>query len=162
MADDSKNATIRSNVGLGTRTTKSAMTGAVVLDSTVEVAADASAASVYTFARIPTYARISNLSEISLDDLASTGSPTVDFGFKAVDGNITTDDDAINDGIDAATAAVGTKLIKDHANAGKMVWEILGLSADPGGLVDVTGTIKDAATNTGGTVTLTLVYSTNG
>lgn len=161
MADDTKNATLRDKIALGGRVTKEAQFGSVVMDSTVAVAAAASANSVYTFFRVPTSARIHGLSEVSLDDLASTGAPTLDFGFAAVDSNFTTDDDALNDGIDAATAASGTKLIKDLANYGKTVWELLGLSEDPGGLADVIGTIKDAATNTGGDVTVTLVYSTN-
>lgn len=161
MADDTKNATLRDKIALGGRVTKEAQFGTIVMDSTVAVAAAADAASVYTFFRIPTSARIHGLSELSLDDLASTGSPTLDFGFAAVDSNFTTDDDALNDGIDAATAASGTKLIKDLANYGKTVWELLGLTSDPGGLADLTGTIKDAATNTGGDVTVTLVYSTN-
>lgn len=158
MADDTKNATLRSVVNLGTNAVK-AERAATVMDSTVEVAAAASAASIYTFARIPTHARVHGLSEVAFDDLASTGSPTLDFGFAAVDSNFTTDDDALNDGIDVATAAGTARLVKDHADYGKMVWELLGLSEDPGGFADVTGTIKDAATNTGGTVTMTLVYS---
>lgn len=158
MADDTKNANLRSVTKLGTNQVK-AERAATVIDSTVAVAAAASAASVYTFARIPTNARIHNLSEFSRDDLASTGSPTLDWGFAAVDANFTTNDDALNDGVDAAAAATGAKLIKDHKNAGQMVWEILGESEDPRGFADVICTIKDAATNTGGDLTLTLVYS---
>lgn len=159
MADDTKNATLRDKIGL--TGAKTAMFGSILIDSTVEVTAAASAGSIYTMARIPTNARVHGLSEVAFDDLASTGSPTLDFGFAAVSGNITTDDDALNDGVDVASAAGVARLIKDHANYGKTVWEILGLSADPGGLVDLIITIKDAATNTGGTVTLSLAYSTN-
>lgn len=160
MADDTKNATLRGGGALGTLAVETAR-GAIVRNSTVAVAAAASAASVYTFIRVPTSARITGASEYAHDDLASAGSPTLDFGFAPVGGNFTADDDALNDGIDVATAAGSGKLIKDHANYGKRVWELMGLSSDPGGFADVTGTIKDAATNTGGDVTLTLVYSTD-
>jgi hypothetical protein len=159
MADDTKNATLRSNLILGTNQVKASRLGAMVIDSTVEVAAGASVASVYTMFRIPSISRVHGLSWVAFDDLASTGSPTIDIGFAGVDENITDDDDALNDGIDVSTAAGTARMIKDHANYGKTAWEILGLSADPGGFLDVIITIKDAATNTGGTVTATLVYS---
>jgi hypothetical protein len=158
MADDTKNATLRSVVTLGTRVAK-VERAATVMDSTVEVAAAASAGSRYTFFCIPTNARIHGLSRVAFDDLASTGSPTMDFGFAPVDSNFTADVDALTDGIDVATAAGTANLVKDIANYGKRVWEILGLTTDPGGLANLTGSILDAATNTGGTVTVTLVYS---
>jgi hypothetical protein len=156
MADDTKNGTIRSNLGL---VAPRVNIGGNFVDSTVSVAAAASAASVYTMYRLPTNARIHGWSRVAFDDLASTGSPTIDFGFKAVDENFTTNDAALNDGVDVATAAGTANLIKDHANYGKTVWEILGESSDPGGFADLTITIKDAATNTGGDVTLSLMYS---
>ncbi len=159
MADDTKNATLRSVTKLGTNQVK-AERAATVADATVEVAAAANANSVYTFFRIPTRARIHGLSRIQFDDLASTGSPTLDIGFKAVDGNFTTDVDALNDGIDCFTAAGSANMVKDFANNGKRAWEyISGLTADPGGFADLTVTILDAATNTGGTISATLVYS---
>jgi len=159
MADDTKNATLRGGGKLGTNQIETAR-AAIIRDSTVEVAAAASADSVYTFLRLPTNARIHGLSRVAFDDLASSGSPTLDFGFAAVSGNFTTDPDALNDGIDVATAASTANLIKDIANYGKLVWEIMGLSSDPGGFADLIGSLKDAAANTGGTVTLTAVYST--
>lgn len=159
MADDTGNATLRSVLKLGTYAAK-VERAATVLDATREVAAAASAGSVYTFFRIPSRARISGLSEISWDDLASTGAPTLDIGLKAVDSNITTDADALNDGLDAAAATVNAKVIKDFVNNGKMAWEFVsGQSTDPGGFLDVTVSILDAATNTGGTVSVSLVYS---
>lgn len=111
------------------------------------------------FFRIPTRARIHGISEIAFDDLASTGAPTIDIGLKAVDDNVTTNDAVLNDGIDVATAAGTARVIKDHANYGKRAWELHGESADPEGFLDVIVTTKDAAANTGGTVTMTLVYS---
>lgn len=149
--------TVRSIVGL---TGAKVERAATVIDSTVEVAAATAADTRYEMLRIPSRARIHGLSRVRFDDLASTGSPTIDFGLAAVDGNITTDEDALNDGVDVATAAGSAHLIKDHANEGRMAWEFVsGLTADPGGFFDVIITTKDAACNTGGTVTLNLVYS---
>lgn len=154
MAD----ANLRSVVGLNTRQAK-VERAATVLDSTYVLASGATAATQIVFARIPTNARIHGLSQISWDDCATSGSPTLDLGFKAVDGNFTTDADALNDGLDLATATNAAKMIKDHKDSGKRVWEFLGLSADPGGLADVVGTTADASTNQTGDVTMTLVYS---
>lgn len=158
MADDTKNGTIRSNLGL---VNPRVNIGGNFVDVTVAVAAAASAASVYTMYRLPTNARIHGFSRVAFDDLASDGSPTLDFGFAAVEENFTTNDAALNDGVDVFTAAGTANLIKDHANYGKKVWEILGESSDPTGFADLIITIKDAATNTGGDVTLTLIYSTD-
>ena len=127
---------------------------------TVEVTAAASATSTYFQGklRIPSTARLAGISKINLDDLASTGSPTLDAGLFAVNSNITSDDDALNDGIDAASAG-SVSLIKDISNYGKQAWEFVsGQTSDPQGELDVVITIKDAATNTGGTITVELFY----
>lgn len=153
------NATLRSNLSLGNNAVKASPVGANIMEATVEVAAAATAGTEYVFFRIPTTARIHGLSELAHDDLASTGSPTLDIGFAGVNENVTDDDDALNDGIDVAAAAGTARVIKDAADYGKLAWELHGESADPGGFLDVIATIKDAATNTGGTVTMTLVYS---
>lgn len=159
MADDTQNATQRHEGdltnGVPTRY------GMNVAEATVAVSAAASAASIYTMLRIPSSARISDLSRLRIDDLASSGAPTLDIGFAAVAGNVTTDDDSVNDGIDAATAG-DYPVIKDTADAGKYAWELHGESADPGGFLDLIVTIKDAATNTGGTMTVSLVYTYDG
>lgn len=160
MADDSGNATLRSNLTLGTTAVKASPVGTNVMEATVEVSAAADAGSEYIFFRIPSDARIHGLSEIAFDDLVTTGSPTLDIGLKAVEGNITSDVDALNDGIDPATAAGTAKMIKDIANYGKEAWEFVnGQTSDPGGLLDVTITILDAAVDDGGTISATLVYS---
>ena len=52
--------------------------------ATVEVSAAASVNSTYSFGKIPSNARILGISEFSTDDLASSGSPTIDFGLFAV------------------------------------------------------------------------------
>jgi hypothetical protein len=158
MADDTKDGTLRSNLTIETNAIRYG--AGVLVDATVEVTAAADAASVYTMMRLPMTARIHGTSRMAWDDLASSGAPTLDIGLRAVDGNITTDDDAINDGLDAATATVFSPVIKDIANWGKYLWEVAGLSANPGGFADVIVTIKDAATNTGGTISLCVHYTT--
>jgi hypothetical protein len=110
------------------------------------------------FLRLPSNARISGQSELHNDDLASTGAPTIDIGVGSVDSNITSDPDAINNGLDAATAGTN-KVIADHANYGKRLWELAGLSEDPKGELDVYVSFVDAATNVTGDVTLEVYYT---
>lgn len=147
----------------GTNATASHGLGATmkVMTATVEVTAAASATSTYTFFRIPSNARVHGTSRAWWDDLASTGSPTLDIGLFAVNSNVTSDADALNDGLDAATAnTTGVSLVKDIANYGKRAWEyVSGQTTDPGGSLDLKVSILDADTNTGGTVTLQLHYS---
>lgn len=158
MADDSKTATLRSNLSQGVNTPRTGQ--GVMVDVVVEVTAAADANSQYVMARIPSNARIHGTSRIHADDLASSGSPTLDIGIKGVDGNVADDDDAINDGIALSSAISFAGVIKDVANWGKYVWELAGASSDFGGFVDLTFTIKDAAANDGGTIALCLHYST--
>ena len=128
-----------------------------VLTSTRSLAA-ASAADTITFGRIPSNARILGLSEYANDDLATAGAPTLDIGLFAVNSNITDDDDALNDGIALSSAGSG-KMVKDHANYGKKAWELVnGQTSDTGGEFIVRGTVKDAATDTTGDVTIELLY----
>ncbi len=130
--------------------------------ATQEVAAAASSSTVEFF-RIPSNARILQASRVYSDDLATSGSPTLDLGLFAVAGNITSDDDCLNDGLSlsaVSTAGAGNFVIKDFATAGKRAWEyITGLTADPGGEFIVKGTIRDAATTATGTVTCELIYA---
>ena len=162
MADDSGNMTLRGRGNLATKQFPD-MTRLLVRCSTIEVTAAASAGSTYVVARIPSNARIFGMSKIYFDDLASSGSPTLDIGLKAVNSDITTDVDALNDGIDVYTAAGSAAVIKDITNYGKMAWEFVsGQTSNPGGALDVIVTILDAATNTGGTITVELVIGTDG
>lgn len=158
MADDSKNGTLRTNLGLGVNAVRTG-TG-VMIDSVVEVAAAASSGSVYTMMRLPSNARIHGTSRIHADDLASEGAPTLDIGIKGVDGNVADNDDAINDGIDLTAAVSFAGVIKDVANWGKYLWELCGATSDFGGFVDITLKIQDAAANTGGTIAMCVHYTT--
>ena len=112
-------------------------------------------------ATLPSSARIAGSSLISFDDLASSGSPTLDAGIapnEDVNNTYTADADALNDGIDVTSAGTA-KLIKDHADYGKPLWELFGLSEDPGILLDVYFSFVDAATNVTGDVTTEIYYS---
>jgi hypothetical protein len=157
MADDTKNATTRYTGALDTKQVIG-QSKAVMLVATVEATAAASANSAYTMFRIPSNMRIMGRSTVYFDDLASTGSPTLDFGLKAVDANITTDVDALNDGVDCFTAASSAPLIKDISNYGKEAWRFVnGQTTNPGGFLDVIVSILDAGVNTGGTITAELI-----
>ena len=128
------------------------------LAATVELAASASA-TVIDFGYIPSNARILGCSRVYKDDLATSGSPTLDIGLFDVNSNITDDDDAINDGISLSAAATDVALIKDPANVGLPAWDFVnGQTTDPGGSLLVRGTVRDAATTATGTVTLDLYY----
>jgi hypothetical protein len=124
--------------------------------STVEVAASASGVTVF-LGRIPADARILPTGMIYNDDLATSGSPTLDIGFGSVDSNVTSDPDALNNGIALSSATTTTTVMADPANAGKQAWEFVsGQSTNPGGMLDVYATVKDAATTATGTVTVEL------
>lgn len=113
--------------------------------------------------RLQSNARLSGLSQVYWDDLASTGAPTLDIGVAPVNDSanlITADPDALNDGLDIAAAAGSARMIKDHANYGKQLWEfVAGLTSDPGGLMDIYVSFVDANTNATGDVTLEVVFS---
>lgn len=132
----------------------------------VEMTAAASDTSTYRIARLPSSCRLSDLSYISFDDLASAGSPTLDIGVQLASGRtdtsaLTADPDAINDGLDAATATRGAKLIKTIDNVDKQLWEHAGASSDPGGDLDVYISLVDADANTGGTIQGEIFYCCN-
>lgn len=130
------------------------------LCATVEVTAAATQASTYNFGDIPNNARILPISKVYWDDLASTGSPTIDIGLFANNGNITSDDDALRADLDVAASASSAVLIADIVNYGKKAWEFVnGQTSAPQGNLTVKATIKDADTNTGGTITLDLYYT---
>ena len=128
--------------------------------ATVEVDAAASATSTYHLHRLPSNAEILPGSKISIDDLASAGAPTLDLSVFAVNGNLAQadDDDALNDGIDAA-AAGDSDMVKERADWGREFWDhVASEAADPGGKLDIKATLKDAAVNVGGTITSVVFY----
>lgn len=118
----------------------------------VTVGAADSDTSTYSFGYIPSNARIAGISRLHYDDLATSGSPTLDIGLYAVDGNITSDVDALNDGIDAgASGGASVAVVKAIENYGKMAWEYVnGQTTDPGGVFEVKVVLDDADVNAGG------------
>lgn len=108
------------------------------------------------FGRIPSNARISGFSRVRWDDLATSGSPTLDIGLASVGSNITSDADALSNGHDIATATTGgADVVGEIANIGKRAWEFVnGQTTDPGGQLDVYGSFVDAATNQTGTLVI--------
>jgi len=79
--------TIRSAVGHGKNAEKNR--GPAIIDATVEAAAAATAGTTYYLPPLPTNARIHGSSRLWIDDLASTGSPTLDIGIYPVDAQFT-------------------------------------------------------------------------
>jgi hypothetical protein len=132
------------------------------LTATIELAASASG-TLINVGYIPTNARILGSSRLYWDDLATSGSPTLDLGLIAVNGNITSDDDCLNDGLAlsaVSTANVGAQVVKDFANAGLPAWDFVnGQTSDPGGVFLVRAVVRDAATTATGTVTFDLNYT---
>ncbi len=153
-----KGTTRRATAGLATGKGEAYKSSSIT--KTVELAAAASA-STFELGYIPSNARLLGASRIYWDDLATSGSPTLDIGLFPVDGNITGDDDAINDGMDLATinSTVGLHVIKDIANFGVPAWSLVnGQTTDPGGVLLVKATTKDASTTATGTITCELHY----
>ena len=130
----------------------------VLFVATLEVAASAQNSTI-KFGRIPSIARLSGLSRVYWDDLETTNAPTLDIGLGSVDSNITSDPDALSNGHALATATTtGAGVIAEIANHGLPAWDFVsGQSSDPGGQLDVYGSIVDAATDTAGTVTIELL-----
>lgn len=131
----------------------------IVHTATIELAASASGSTV-KIGRFPSNARIALHSDIYYDDLATSGSPTIDIGIGSVNSNITSDPDALNDGINVYTAASNARVVKDIANVGKQLWEYVnGQTSDPSGELDIYLSVKDAATNAAGTVSTEIIYT---
>ena len=146
----------RANQGL---TTGKGDAGALrmLVCSTVEVPASASGSTI-KFGRIPSGARLaSRPSYVYWDDLTTTGAATLDIGLASVGGNITSDPDALSAAHDV-TSAGGAQLVSAvlAANVGIPAWDLVnGQTSDPGGELDVYGSIVDAATaGLTGTVTV--------
>ncbi len=134
------------------------------LISTVTTAADASVGTTYDFGRIPSNARISGLSRVYSDDLATTGSPTLDIGLAEVNNNLVNadDPDALSNGHAISSAVSDALAVTDISDIGLPAWDyVASESSDPGGELDVYGTIADAAITaiaSSKSITLELVY----
>ena len=125
----------------------------------VELPAAASVGYTAKLVRVPSNARFLGTSELYWDDL-STASPDLDIGLASVNSNITSDPDAVNDGLDAGTASSGVKMIKTIDNIGKQAWEYVnGQTSDPGGELDVYLSVTVAALDDGGTFAADVYYT---
>jgi hypothetical protein len=125
--------------------------------ATVEVTAAASATSTYDFFVLPSDAIIRSI-KIETNDLASTGSPTVDVGLFHADLANGGDDNALLDGVDV-TSAVNSVTGPPIAAPEQRAWDyVASQTTDPNRDLTVRATIKDADTNTGGTMTLEIQY----
>lgn len=133
-----------------------------VLLSAIETAAVVADGDTIYFGNIPSNARILGTSKVYWDDLATSGSPTLDIGLGAVDGNLAQSDDpdALSDGhAVSATTTSGASAVSEIANIGLPAWDLVASeTADPGGVLKVYGSIVDAATTQTGTIVLELHY----
>jgi hypothetical protein len=122
------------------------------------VGAADSATSTYTLCEVPYNARLAGTAY--WDDLASSGSPTLDFGLKSGTNVITADPDALSDGHDAATANVIGRPIVKVENRSKYAWELAGASSSPGiGTYTVFVSLVDADVNVGGDLFVDVEYT---
>jgi hypothetical protein len=122
--------------------------------SIVAVANGDSATSQLFFGRVPSNAIILPISR--LDYSAITGLTSLDIGFAA----------SANALVSALTvAAAGTTLLGAGGGAGMGIaklglraWQMATLAADPGGMLDIVGTMNQAAA-AAGTIVLSLLYA---
>ncbi len=124
--------------------------------ATIEISASATNASTYDLGYVPVNARILGISRFSIDDCDTGSTATIDFGFASVDGNFTTDADALNDGTVLGTAAKDQPLLKGIELYGKKVWQLIsGATAATKGMAKLQASIQDGAISaTGGTLTV--------
>jgi hypothetical protein len=127
---------------------------------TIEISASASDTSTYTLGYVPANARILGISRYSIDDCDTGSTATLDIGLYAVDGNITSDVDALTDGIAMGTAAKDQPLVKTIEKYGKRAWELVsGATVATKGDFRVAAVIDDGDISAaGGTLTVELFY----
>lgn len=156
-----RRSTDNAGAGLGLAPSAGPSHSVKALIATIELAASSSGDTI-DWGDIPSNARILLASRIYTDDLATTGSPTLDTGLAAVNNNLVNSDDpdAIGNGLALSSASNDNLLVSSIANAGLPAWDLVASeSADPGGVLHVYSTVKDAATTATGTITLELYYT---
>lgn len=127
---------------------------------TVEVAAADDDGSVFRFARIPSNARVIS---IRRSNDAITGGTAYELGLHQTAGNggAAADADLFGTTLDLSSAGAQVENryeAADIANIEKRVWELLGLTSDPGRDYDVTLTGTTVGT-AAGTISLEVVYT---
>ena len=130
---------------------------------TVETTASDSVSSTYHLASLPSNARILGLSKFAWDDLATTGSPTLDLGVfnQTGDTGITDDPDALSAGHAVSSAGSGDVVgVIEHK--GLPLWDfVASQTTDPGTTLDIKATLEDAALTAAGAGTLMIeIYYT--
>jgi len=131
------------------------------LCATVEITTSTTVGRTILFGRIPSNARILGASKLYWDDIATSGSPTLDVGLAAVDGNLANADDpnAIFDGGALSSASTGSNVPTGIDVIGLPAWDLVASeTSDPGGELEVYGSLVDAPINAAGTITLDLYY----
>lgn len=160
-------STAVTNQEAGTRLQPNVMTASHQI-AIVHVACGALAANeTVEFLRLPSSARLLDL-EVVNDDLGTT--LTIDFGLGTPnDGAAPTpvDADCLADGYTAQTAAavwthilgLGTNGPPPEEMDDNRLWELAGLSADPGGEMVIYGTCATSGTPAAGDVTLKITWA---
>lgn len=117
-----------------------------------------SANSILIFASVPSNARIHEL-KLSAPDIGTT--TTMDLGLyrTTADGGAVVDVDFFGSAISLKDGAINASDVTHEAagafaldDSEKMIWEALGLSADPGIMYDIAGTLVGAADAAGDVV----------
>lgn len=148
-------ATYRNALGYPGQNVRISQSGAIIVDTVVDIDDAAVENDVYLLARLPSAARVHGISELVVPELADSNTPTADIGVMSADGRFEADDDVLHEGLEDETV----RLIAAPADYGKTMWELSGLPSDPGGFIDITLTIKDDDVDEGGTCALVLAYS---
>lgn len=128
---------------------------------TVETLAADDAASVYRLVRVPSNARISS---ILLASDAITGATAADVGIyqTAANGGAVLDADFFATDVDISSAVAFTEVMleataTDISKCEKALWDLLGLSADPGIFYDIAVTVNDVTA--AGTISMKVKYT---
>lgn len=119
--------------------------------SKVTIAATDSAASKLYFGRVPSNARI--LPQSTLTYEAITGLTNLDVGFANAVAALLAAKDVSSAGSTALMGAVATGTV------GRRAWQLAGLTADPGGMLDIIGTMNSASTAANKAIEAQILYA---
>lgn len=129
---------------------------------TLEAVSGDSIGSTYRILRVPSNARVDALL-VSSDDIGTTTAGDVGLYRTAADGGAVVDADFFASALSLSGGALAKvdityeSAVVDTPNHGKMLWEQLGLSADPRVMYDIAVTLT-AAADAAGTITLRCNY----
>jgi hypothetical protein len=129
------------------------------LNSTKELANADSNTSTVNFGKIPSGAVILPQSRFYADGMTSNTAWSLGFTTDAVR---TTANVALMSAVDVHLGTAGGYNLSgiDIANTGKAAWELAGYTTDPGGQLDIIGSLGADLTTGSGTVTLNLLFCT--